>query len=176
MDVQNDFMPGGVIGVARGHEIVPIINELSQSGLFNTQVCTQDNHCSFQIWPKHCVSGTPGAEFHPDLNIRHVDLVVKKGEDKDIEQLSGFAVPELKSFLQARQIRETYIAGLATDHCVKATALDSQASGFKTFVIIDACRPVDREAGKKAIEEMEAAGIGVVMAVELLEMANVSSC
>ena len=148
VDLQNDFCPGGALGVAGGDEIVPVINRLVNS--FATVVYTRDwhppNHVSFaenpqfidKSWPAHCVAGTPGADFHPALLVRPDGIIVDKGTDPAVEAYSGFQGTGLAEKLRARQVDTVYITGLATDYCVKANVFDAPAAGFRTFVVATA--------------------------------------
>jgi nicotinamidase/pyrazinamidase len=179
VDLQNDFCPGGALGVAGGDEIVPVINRLVNS--FATVVYTRDwhppNHVSFaenpqfidKSWPAHCVAGTPGADFHPALLVRPDGIIVDKGTDPAVEAYSGFQGTGLAEKLRARQVDTVYITGLATDYCVKATALDALAAGFRTFVVANACRGVDVPPGtaEKALNEMGATGVKIIMDDEI---------
>ncbi|HHU82494.1 MAG TPA: nicotinamidase [Firmicutes bacterium] len=174
VDLQNDFCPGGALGVAGGDEIIPVINRLINS--FAVVVYTRDrhpeNHVSFaenpqftdKSWPPHCVAGTPGADFHRDLLVRPDAIIVDKGTDPEVEAYSGFQDTGLAEKLQARQVDTVYITGLATDYCVKATALDALKAGFRTFVVANACRGVDSPPGtvEKALNELRAAGVEIV--------------
>ena len=178
VDVQNDFAdPGGSLYVREGEKVVPLINE--QVGQARSKgamiVYTQDWHPEstphFQkdggIWPVHCVQGTWGAEFHPDLEV--AGEVVKKGTRGE-DGYSGFTVRDpasgeeqqtpLEEMLRARGIRRVVIAGLATDYCVKETAIDSATKGFATTVLTNAIRAVDLEPGdgNRAIDDMRKAG------------------
>ncbi len=167
IDVQRDFCPGGALAVPRGDEVVPVLNEwLQLDGLL--KIATRDyhppNHCSFKRnggpWPDHCVQGTPGAEFHPLLNVQAIDVIVSKATDPSKEAYSGFDAPELLITLRTRGIRRLWVGGLATDYCVKASVLDGREHGFDVFVIEDAIRGIDVNPGDcdKARREMEAAG------------------
>ena len=148
VDVQNDFCPGGALPVPEGHKVVPALNALLKRVRAFT-VATRDwhppTHCSFKpqggIWPVHCVAGTPGADFHPDL----ADLLRKRG------------------------IRRVFVGGLATDYCVKATALDAVKHGFETTVLEDAIRGVEVQLGDsaRALEEMKRAGIRLLRTEDL---------
>ncbi|MDQ4058693.1 MAG: isochorismatase family protein [Actinomycetota bacterium] len=178
VDVQNDFAdPGGNLYVTEGEKVVPLVNREVDRALEAgaTVVYTQDWHPEstphFQkdggIWPVHCVQGTWGAEFYPDLKIR--GEIVQKGTGGE-DGYSGFTVrhPEsgearqtgLEDLLRERAIERVVIAGLATDYCVKETALDATQKGFETRVLIDAVRAVELEAGdaERAIKDMESAG------------------
>jgi nicotinamidase/pyrazinamidase len=171
VDVQNDFCPGGALPVMDGHRVVPVINQLMHH--FDNVVFTRDwhpsDHCSFDddpqfldgSWPEHCVQDTPGAEFHPNLHVGLAAPIVSKGTDPDREMYSDFDGTKLHERFQAWGIRRVYVCGLATDYCVKHTALDAQRLGYETSVITDACRGVDNPKGsaQKALDEMKAAGI-----------------
>jgi len=133
VDVQRDFCPGGALAVPQGDVIVPRLNRWLQVNKL-LKVATRDwhppDHSSFKRrgrpWRGHCVQGTPGAEFHPDLNTRAIDLVVSKATTRDREAYSGFDAPELLERLKAGNIRRLWVGGLATEYCVKATALDAR--------------------------------------------------
>ena len=173
VDLQNDFCPGGALAVGDGDAVVPTINALAPC--FGTVVATQDwhpaNHRSFAAqggpWPDHCVAGTPGAELHPALDRGPIDLYVKKATTPDREAYSGFDGTDLADQLRARGVRRVYVAGLALDYCVDATALDAQKAGFATYVIRDATRAVfpDQSAAKEA--NWRAAGVHSVTSAEV---------
>jgi nicotinamidase/pyrazinamidase len=192
VDIQNDFVPGGALAVPDGHAIVPLVNRLVER--FDLVVATQDwhppDHGSFAanhsgkkpgdvvdlhglpqiLWPVHCVQNTPGAEFVPALNVRRVDKIFVKGADSQIDSYSGFfdnghrKATGLGDYLTQRSTNEVYVAGLATDYCVKFTALDAQELGFKTFLIEDACRGVNLKPVDvaRAVEEIKRAGVIVL--------------
>jgi nicotinamidase/pyrazinamidase len=178
VDVQNDFAdPGGSLYVREGEKVVPVINEQVEQARSKAAmiVYTQDWHPEstphFQkdggIWPVHCVQGTWGAELHPDLEV--AGEVVRKGTGGE-DGYSGFTVRDpasgkeqqtpLEDMLRARGIERIVIAGLATDYCVKETAIDSATKGFATTVLTNAIRAVDLEPGDgdRAIDEMRKAG------------------
>lgn len=169
VDVQNDFCPGGALAVPDGDAVVPVINDLMPR--FPLIVATQDwhpaDHCSFTpqggIWPPHCVAGTPGAELHAELDIRSVGLRVRKATTPDADAYSGFQGTDLTEQLRARDVDSVAVVGLATDYCVKATALDAKAAGLSVTVYPDACRAVDVKPGDgdRALDEMRAAGISI---------------
>jgi nicotinamidase/pyrazinamidase len=181
VDVQNDFAdPGGGLYVVGGEEVVPVINaEIGRARDAGAFVCyTQDWHPAHTphfaqdggIWPVHCVGGTWGAEFHPDLMI--VGPSVQKGSNgedgysgftmRDPE--SGTTIPtELASMLQARAIRRVVVVGLALDYCVKDTTLDGLREGFDTMVLLSATRPVDLNAGDGEIARVELAEAGATV-------------
>jgi nicotinamidase/pyrazinamidase len=189
VDVQNDFVPGGALPVPEGDAVVPVCNRLANT--FDLVVATQDwhpaNHGSFaashpgrkigdvidlnglsqMLWPVHCVQDTRGAEFVPGLDTSRFDRVFRKGTDPTIDSYSGFfdnghrKATGLGEYLKQKGVAHVYVAGLATDYCVKFTALDAQSLGFKTFLIEDACRGVNvrTDDDGAAIEEMRRAGI-----------------
>jgi len=174
VDVQNDFCPGGALAVAGGDEIIPVINRLLPQ--FAVVVYTRDwhpeNHMSFadppqfmdKSWPPHCVAGAWGAEFHPPLEVRPDGIIVDKGTKVDIEAYSGFQDTGLAEKLRGCKVGTVYITGLATDYCVKATALDAVKEGFQVLVVDEACRGVGSPPGsvEKAFKEMKEAGVKVV--------------
>ncbi len=173
IDVQNDFCPGGALPVPEGDRVVPVINALMDR--FDVVVATRDWHppqtVHFEKWPVHCVRDTHGAAFHPDLQVEKVDRIVSKGTGNRDDGYSAFETDELDlaGWLREQGVDEVYVAGLATEYCVKASALDAARHGFSTFVITDAVRGIDVQPGdiRKAIEEMEAAGIRMVKAAEI---------
>lgn len=197
VDLQNDFMPGGALAVADGDRVVPIAYRLMPH--FDLVVATQDwhpaDHLSFAsqhpgrnigdvieldgleqvLWPDHCVQGTLGAALHADLNIGGVRRVVQKGTDRRIDSYSGFfdnghrQATDLAEFLHEHGVTDVAVMGLATDYCVKFTALDAVKIGLTTNLIEDACRGVDLNPGdvSRAIEEMKRAGVNVVTAEQV---------
>lgn len=181
VDVQNDFAdPSGGLYVSEGEEVVPVINdEIARAREAGALVVyTQDWHPPstphFEkdggIWPVHCVRGTWGAELHPDLDV--AGDVVQKGTDGE-DGYSGFTVRDptsgetgetrLEAILRNRGVERTVVVGLATDYCVKETAIDAAQKGFDTVVLSDATRPVNLEAddSERALEAMKAAGAAV---------------
>lgn len=197
VDVQNDFVPGGALAVPGGDEIIPVCNRVSKA--FSLVVATQDwhpaTHGSFAashpghkvgdvidlnglpqiLWPVHCVQDTPGAAFVPGLDLSRVGRVFRKGTDPGIDSYSGFfdnghrKATGLGEYLKQKSVTDIYVAGLATDYCVKFTALDSRLLGFNTFVIQDACRGVNVRPGgvEAAIEQMREAGVHVIESREI---------
>ena len=196
VDVQNDFIPGGALAVPRGDEVVPVINRLAAR--FESVILTQDwhprGHASFAsshparkpfqtmelaygaqvLWPDHCVQGTPGAAFHPDLEVTKAQLVIRKGFHRDIDSYSGFVEADRKTstglagYLKERRFTKLLVCGLATDFCVAWTALDARAAGFDTTVIEDACRAIDLDGSlARAWSDMAAAGIRRIRSSEL---------
>jgi nicotinamidase/pyrazinamidase len=165
VDVQRDFCPGGSLAVPEGDQVVPVINQLAPR--FATVVTTQDthpaDHSSFAEqggpWPPHCVEGTPGWEFHPDLRV-DADFQVFKGRDRDLDGYTGWT-PELADFMVKRGVRRVVAVGLAIDYCVKATALDARAAGYAVVVLTDAVRAVNvaPDDGDRALDALRAAGV-----------------
>ena len=192
VDIQNDFLPGGALPVRDGDEIIEVVNDLQVR--FDLVVATQDwhphDHGSFAInhpgrkpgdvielsglrqtlWPAHCVQGTRGAAFVGLLHTGRIDRVFQKGTDPAIDSYSGFfdnghrKSTGLGDYLKAEGVTDVYIVGLATDYCVKFTALDARKLGFNTHVIEDACRGVNLRPSdsREAIEEMRRAGVEVI--------------
>jgi nicotinamidase/pyrazinamidase len=171
IDFQNDFTPGGALAVERGDEIAERINELAASGRFDLVVATRDwhpaDHGSFPEqggpWPVHCVQGTHGAELHAALDRSQIDQIVDKGQNPGTEGYSGFDETPLAELLRERGIDSVTIVGLATDYCVKNTALDALREGLTVTVDSSAVRGVDVNPGDSegALEELRAAGAEV---------------
>jgi nicotinamidase/pyrazinamidase len=172
VDFQHDFTaPDGALAVPTGDQIADRINALAASGGFDLVVATRDwhpaDHRSFEPqggpWPVHCVQGSPGAELHADLDTDRVDLVIDKGLDPGTEGYSGFEATDLAERLRERAVDELVIVGLATDYCVKNTALDALRAGFGVTVDSTAVRGVDVEPGDsdRALEELRGAGASV---------------
>jgi nicotinamidase/pyrazinamidase len=188
VDVQNDFCPGGALAVPRGDEIVPIVNRLAAR--FHNVVLTQDwhapGHFSFAsthpgknpfatiaasygpqvLWPDHCVQGTPGAAFHPALQIPHAGLVLRKGMERTIDSYSAFYENDHKTptglvgYLRERGLSRVFLAGLAFDFCVRYSAEDARRDGFTVFVVEDACRAIDLD-GSAALTGTSLASLGI---------------
>jgi nicotinamidase/pyrazinamidase len=151
--------------VPHGDEIASRVNELAASGDFDVVVATRDwhppDHQSFkEQWPVHCVADTKGAALHADLDLAHVDVIVDKGQSADTDGYSGFEHTELEHLLKERGITQVTVVGLATDYCVKNTALDALRAGFQVTVDTNAVRGVDVEPGdsERALAEVRAAG------------------
>ncbi len=174
IDVQNDFCPGGALPVPDGDKVVPVINTLMDR--FDLVVATRDWHpeqtAHFEKWPVHCVRNTFGAQFHPDLDTSGIDKIISKGTGNRDDGYSAFETEELDlaAFLRQKGMDELYFTGLATEYCVKASAMDAVRKGFKTFVITDAVRGIDVYPGDidKALKEMEKAGIELITSKEVL--------
>ena len=165
VDLQNDFCPGGALAVKNGDAIVPAVNSLMPR--FPLVVASRDwhpaNSVHFGKWPVHCVANTPGADFHPALKRELIAQIFLKGTGNSDDGYSAFEATneDMEKFLKGRDVTELYVCGLATDYCVKASALDAARRGFRTFVVMDAVAAVDVNPGDgaKALEEMRAAGI-----------------
>ena len=189
VDFQNDFTPGGALPVEDGDEIAGPINAIADR--FGFVVATRDwhppEHGSFEgvevepdkwhgidppgIWPVHCVQGTPGAELHASLDRSKVDEVVDKAQDPFTQGYSSFHGGNLAEVLRDHGVDHVYVAGLATDYCVKNTVLDAEREGFEVTVVEDAIRGIDVKPGDsaRAIVEMRRAGAEFVTSNELLE-------
>jgi nicotinamidase/pyrazinamidase len=171
VDFQNDFTPGGALAVRDGDVIAPRINELAASGGFDFVVATRDwhppDHRSFAEqggpWPVHCVAGTPGAQLHPALDASAVDVIVDAGRTPEAEGYSGFEDTNLAELLREHGIDEVVIVGIATDYCVKHTALDALRDGLRVHIDEQAVRGVEVEPGdsERALDELRAAGATV---------------
>jgi nicotinamidase/pyrazinamidase len=172
VDYQNDFArPDGALSVPAGEEVAGHINELARSGGYELVLATRDwhppDHGSFTeqggIWPVHCVQGTLGAELHPALDTAPVDAIVDKGQDPGTEGYSAFDATSLAETLRARGVDAVTVVGLATDYCVKNTALDALREGFAVRVDRAGIRGVDVQPGdsERALEELAAAGATV---------------
>ena len=177
VDVQNDFCKGGSLAVRGADKIIPKINYLLRLG-FGAKIGSQDwhpeNHISFKPkeeggagWPAHCVAGTPGAEFHPELDSDFFGTIIRKGIDPKKDAYSAFEGTGLAWLLQELGIHSVYICGLALDYCVNFTALDSASAGLNTFVCIDATRAVDPLSIPLALEEMRGSGVTILGNVQL---------
>jgi nicotinamidase/pyrazinamidase len=166
VDVQNDFLPGGALGVPRGDEVVPVLNRyvaaFRASGLpiFASRDWHPPNHCSFReqggIWPVHCVVGTKGAEFHPDFLLAPSTIVISKATDHKREAYSAFEGTTLDEHLRKTGVRRLFIGGLATDYCVLNTVRDAIKRGYPVCLLLDGTRAVNLQPddGRKAEEEM----------------------
>ena len=175
VDVQNDFCPGGSLGVSEGDRVVPVLNQyarrFSDAGgpIFATRDWHPEKTKHFRayggVWPPHCVQGTKGAEFHPALDLPPEATVVSKGMDPEQDAYSCFQAQNSEGMdfaviVGERGVQRLFVGGLATDYCVRFTALDALREGFQVVVLIDAIRAVDVNPGdgEKAIAEMRAAG------------------
>jgi nicotinamidase/pyrazinamidase len=198
IDLQNDFLPGGAVPVPHADAVPRLANQLQ--GAFKLAVATQDwhpaNHKSFAsshpgrkpgdtallrkarrtLWPAHCVQNTRGAELTPALMLNRVNKVFRKGIEADLDGYSAFFDDDhlratgLHEYLQDKRVTDVYLMGLGTELCVKATALDAVALGFRTFLIEDACRSFspDPAVAKGAIVELREAGVAILQCRDLL--------
>jgi nicotinamidase/pyrazinamidase len=175
IDFQNDFTSGGALEVPGGDEIAEPVKHLA--GQFDHVFATRDwhppDHASFETqggpWPVHCVQGTHGAELHPAMRDIEVEAIVDVGVEREDEGYSGFEKSKLADLLHAESIKEVAVVGLATDYCVRASAIDACREGFDTIVVTDAIRPVEVEPGdgERALEEMKRAGATLATSNEL---------
>ena len=171
IDFQNDFVPGGALPVPRGDEILARVNELIDSGRFDLIAATRDwhpaDHGSFEQqggpWPPHCVQGTEGAELYPGLAKDKIDAVVDAGYRPELEGYSGFEETNLESVLREKKIDRVTVVGLATDYCVRHTALDALKNGFDVVIDREGVRGIDVKPGDSegALRELEDAGATV---------------
>jgi len=189
VDIQNDFLSGGALAVPEGDAVIPVCNAMRDR--FDLVVATQDwhprDHGSFAanhpghsvgqvidlngltqiLWPVHCVQNTPGAHFAKDLRLLSTDRVFQKGTDPAIDSYSGFfdnghrKSTGLDAFLKNKSVTDVFVAGLATDYCVKFTALDARSLGYNVHLVVDACRGVNLHPGDvdAAIEDVRRAGV-----------------
>lgn len=170
VDLQNDFLPGGSLAVRDGDRVIGPINALMPKfpAVFATRDWHPRDHRFFQRyggpWPDHCIAGTPGAEFDERFARHYVSAVISKGVDPQTDGYSAFAATGLEADLRAHGVERVFVCGLATDYCVKATALDAKAAGFETFVISDAIAAVNVDPGDEeaALGELRGAGIELV--------------
>jgi nicotinamidase/pyrazinamidase len=191
VDIQYDFCPGGSLAVPNGDEVIPVVNRLQSA--FDLVVATQDwhprGHGSFAsthgqpvysvidihglpqtLWPDHCVQGTHGADLVAGLDRTRIAWVFQKGTNPEIDSYSGFLDADHKNstgladYLRAKGVDEVYIAGLATDYCVRYTALDAVQLGFRVHVVVDGCRGVNLKPNdsETALSEMKAAGVEII--------------
>jgi nicotinamidase/pyrazinamidase len=172
VDYQNDFTPpDGALAVPEGDRIADAINAHAGSGDYDLVLATRDwhprDHGSFQEqggpWPVHCVAGTDGAQLHPGLDTGTIDVIVDKGQDPGTEGYSGFDGTELAELLREHGITQLTIVGLATDYCVKQTALEGLREGFQVTVDSTAVRGVEVEPGDswRALEQLRTAGAAI---------------
>lgn len=168
IDVQNDFCPGGALPVAGGDAVVPVLNRWLAAArrkgipVYVSRDWHPAGHISFAArggrWPDHCLQDTPGAGFHPALDLPEGAVKISKGVRFDKDQYSAFDDTGLAVRLRADGVRCIWVGGLAEDVCVEATVLDGCAAGFEVHVIQDAVRPITSEGGERARERMRAAG------------------
>lgn len=182
VDIQNDFCPGGALAVVDGDAVVEVVNRLMPH--FPLVVSTLDwhpaNHISFREqggpWPPHCVQNTFGAELHPALNTERISRTFRKASTADRDAYSEFEGVDdrhrsLDEFLKSRGVNQVYLAGLATDYCVRATAMDALRLGYETYVVTDGVRAVNVEPddGAKALADMQAQGAHLIASDAMLQ-------
>ncbi len=197
IDVQNDFCPGGSLAVESGDEVVTVINRIMPG--FSRVVATQDwhppDHVSFAsshpgrrpldivdadgieqvLWPDHCLQGTRGAELHPRLETARIGLLLRKGMSRGLDSYSAFFENDrrtdtgLRHYLRGMKLREVFVCGLATDYCVRASALDARRLGLRVTLVSNACRGVDYPQGsvEEALAAMRKAGVRMTESTEL---------
>ncbi|MFW6080918.1 MAG: nicotinamidase [Desulfosalsimonas sp.] len=168
VDVQNDFCPGGALAIEKGDEVVSVLNpwieEAVQKGVpvYASRDWHPAGHISFVDqggnWPQHCIQDTAGAAFHRDLALPANTVVITKGVRFDRDQNSAFDHTGLAEELRRNGIQRIFVGGLALDVCVQASVLDALEEGFETMLLLSATRPVTREGGEKAVENMKKAG------------------
>lgn len=200
IDIQNGFCPGGNLPVADGEKVVPVANALMNSGHYDLIVASQDwhpaNHGSFAsqhpgkkpfemgelngqpqvLWPDHCVQGTADAEFHPGLDLSAIAHVQRKGENPAVDSYSAFrdndraALTGLAGYLKDKGVTELDLMGLATDYCVKFSALDAvdMLPGVTVRFIEDGSRGIDPDGVRAAFEEMKSAGVAIVSSRDVI--------
>jgi nicotinamidase/pyrazinamidase len=200
IDIQNGFCPGGNLAVPEGDQVVPVANRLIGSGRYDLVVASQDWHPSghgsfasshpgrqpFEVgtlsgkpqmmWPDHCVAGTADADFHPALDIENVDFIQQKGQNPAVDSYSAFrdndqaALTGLAEYLREQGVTGLDLCGLATDYCVKFSALDAveMLPGVEVRFVEDASRGIDPEGVRAAIEEMRLRGVGIIHSGEAI--------
>lgn len=175
VDVQNDFCPGGALPAPSGNEIIPVINSIMDK--FDVVIASKDWHpeqtIHFEKWPVHCVRATPGADFHPGLDITQIDEVVLKGTSNSDDGYSAFEATnyDLSYLLKKNNIEEVFVCGLTTEYCVKATARDAYQAGFKkVYVITDATGAVAAQKGdeENALKEIRETGIELILSTHII--------
>lgn len=176
VDVQIDFCPAGALPVPRGDRVIPGLNsitrrfEMAERPVYASRDWHPPDTRHFQPhgpWPVHCVAGSEGAAFHPDLRLGPDAVVVSKGQSRNDDGYSAFEGTTdrgetLKEDLRSRGITELYVGGLATDHCVRASVLDARAAGLRVYVMADGIAGISPEDSSRALEEMRAAGASLI--------------
>ncbi|MBN1529112.1 MAG: nicotinamidase [Thermoleophilaceae bacterium] len=176
VDVQNDFCAGGALAVPDGDAVIEPLNRLAAQHdlVYATRDWHPADHWSFAEhggpWPVHCVQGTHGAELHADLDRSLIDELVDAGDKPNVEGYSAFDGTDFEGRLRARGVASLVVGGLATDYCVRATALDARRHGFGVKVVTDAIRGIEAEPGdvERSLEEMRQAGVELVTTEELV--------
>ncbi|HKF47549.1 MAG TPA: bifunctional nicotinamidase/pyrazinamidase [Terracidiphilus sp.] len=198
-DVQNDFCPGGALAVRDGDAVIPVIHRLAP--LFPHIILTQDwhspHHLSFAsahpgkrpfeqidtsygqqtLWPDHCIQGSPGAEFHPNLDLPQAELILRKGFRPKVDSYSAFFENDhhtstgLAGYLEERGLTRVFLCGLAYDYCVGYSAIDARSLGLEAIVIRDACRAIDLNGSVAAIEkQFDSTGVARVNSGDLFHL------
>jgi nicotinamidase/pyrazinamidase len=173
VDVQNDFCPGGALAAPYGDKVVPCINQIIDK--FPVVVASKDWHPAdtshFGKWPVHCVENTKGAELHEGLNSGKIQDILLKGTSGRDDGYSAFEATNIDfaGYLKKKGVTQLYVTGLATEYCVKATALDSLSKGFETFLVTDCVEGVRANEGdvEAALEEMKQKGVQLISSKEL---------
>jgi nicotinamidase/pyrazinamidase len=195
IDPQVDFCPGGALAVPQGDQVIGPINAVAAR--FSHCVISQDwhpkDHASFAsqhgvapfslitmpygeqvAWPDHCVQDTPGAQLHPDLQVAHIDKIIRKGANREIDSYSAFLENDhitptgLGSYLERQGVRRLFLAGLALDYCVRFTAEDAVRLGFEAVVVVDACRAIAASTQTAAMESFQRLGIRTATSAAVL--------
>jgi nicotinamidase/pyrazinamidase len=173
VDVQNDFLMGGSLAVKDAEDVIPVINKLMNN--FDLVIASKDWHPAqtihFEKWPAHCVAGSKGAEFHPDLADDKINQIFYKGTGNKDDGYSAFEATNIKlvDFLREKEIQELYICGIALEFCVKSTALDALKEDFKVFLVRDAIATFSKEKEEinKQYSEIEKAGARVILSNQI---------
>jgi len=171
VDVQNDFCPGGALAVPGGDTVVPVINSIIDK--FDLVVSSQDWHPDkgqhFDKWPLHCLQNSKGADFHSALKKDKIDIKALKGTDGSDSGYSAFEATniDLSMVLKEKGVSDIYVTGLATEYCVKASAMDAVKKGFNTFIILDAVKGLDEEKSRQAIEDLKKMGVKAIFSTEI---------
>lgn len=181
VDVQQDFLPGGALAVAQGDAIVPVLN--GYIAAFRARglpvLASRDwhppKHCSFRVrggpWPRHCIAGSSGAAFAPELALPPEVEIFSKATEPDADAYSAFQGTGLAEWLREHGCRRLFVGGLATDYCVRASVLDARGGGFAVLLLSDAVRAVEAAPGDgaRALAEMVAAGARPISLADLAE-------
>lgn len=204
VDIQPDFMPGGPLACAGGDTIIGPVAALLAANRFRHCVATQDwhppGHISFAsmhtgrepletiqlygreqtLWPEHCVQDSKGAQLHPDIPWRNLDVIIRKGTDPEVDSYSGFRnnwdprgerpPTGLAGFLHHRGVSDVFLCGLARDVCVKWTAEDAVAAGFNTWLLWDLTRPVTHDTDENTRRSLEESGVTVIDSDQLADL------
>ena len=169
-DIQKDFLPGGTLPVLSGEEVIPVLNDYirlfktAKAKIFATRDWHPPNHISFKVfgglWPPHCIQGTDGASFHPDLKLPENVTIISKAVDPKHESYSGFDGTTLAEELKQNEVSRIFVGGLTTDYCVRYTVLDGLALRFEVILLSDAIRGINLKAddSEKAVSSMLAGG------------------